>query len=174
MCLVLSIIGYHWQAGSLLDDSFLCPFCWLRHICICICTFIRICIWKFVFVRFINLSTVDYCQMILPLCPFYWMRRRHNSPHSTDSLSSSHPKSKHHIFIWSYLYIVRNLNITSSPQRETILYSDETKNTSKWLMALPQVHYYLAKPTQHMPRQWNFSRRIRNVQALCQWIQLGT
>ena len=40
-------------------------------------------------------------------------------------------------------------------------------------MALPQVHYYLAKPTQHMPRQWNFSRRISSVQALCQWIQMG-
>ena len=45
---------------------------------------------------------------------------------------------------------------SESMDRETILYSDETKNTSKWLMALPQVHYYLAKPTQHMPRQWNF------------------
>ena len=48
-------------------------------------------------------------------------------------------------------------------------------------MALPQVHYYLGKPTQHMPRQWNFpvglaaSRHCNalHCNALCQLIQIG-
>ena len=35
-------------------------------------------------------------------------------------------------------------------------------------MTLPQVHYNLAKPALHRPRQWSISKEIQYVQASAQ------
>ena len=40
-------------------------------------------------------------------------------------------------------------------------------------MTLPQVHYYLAKPTQHKPRQWIGSMGIKCAQALRKYININ-
>ena len=43
-----------------------------------------------------------------------------------------------------------------------------------WLMTLPQVHYHLAKPTQHKPRQWIGSMGMKYAQALRKYITINT
>ena len=41
-------------------------------------------------------------------------------------------------------------------------------------MTLPQVHYHLAKPTQHKPRQWIGSMGMKYAQALRKYITINT
>ena len=51
-------------------------------------------------------------------------------------------------------------------QEKTVIYSEEIKEYKKEkLNALPQDHYFPAKPATHGPEQWNISREILCVQA---------
>ena len=59
-------------------------------------------------------------------------------------------------------------------KRVSSLFRFEKEYINKWLMTLPQVHYHLAKPTQHKPRQWIGSMGMKCAQALRKYITINT
>ena len=59
-------------------------------------------------------------------------------------------------------------------ERVSSLFRFEKEYINKWLMTLPQVHYHLAKPTQHKPRQWIGSMGMKYAQALRKYITINT
>ena len=68
-----------------------------------------------------------------------------------------------------YQYMCDNLNFYALELQllESQFFIQKRKRIHQsWLMTLPQVHYYLAKPTSHKPRQWIGSRGIKCAQAL--------